>query len=711
MCITEKTLARVYNQSEFKSAGHKAKKKEDLMIKIASLKKHSFEILVAPAIILLIIVSLLSAQTNKLININPDPKGEPWYAGGITQEEWIRGFGGMRPLSLPMGLGKIAAAPAKIDNSILPAFRPVFAQKGGSCAQACAIGYVFTYEMNTLRNVAGNVPENQYPYDFTYNFVNNGSGNYGSCMEWGWDIAKNMGIPTVKAYGGFALGKFNQWVSGYSVYYNGMANRSAEYFYISVSTPAGINTMRQWLATHGNASGKGGCLVFAYNAYGTTIVPLSAGTPEAGKYAMIKGGTAGGHGVTIAGYNDSIRYDYNGDGKYTNNIDINHDGVVNVKDWEKGAFLMVNSWGTSFCNAGKVWVPYKFCAEGMWGARVIGMRPAAANVAPVLTYKVTMSHTLRNLLTIKAGYTDSSTATIPTTYNYSVWPSYYSSGSYPMQGINTNPIEIGMDISSFATKFTGNQAAFFLCIDSKGGTGKVLKISLLDYSYGTTPIETVCPRQNVSIIKGTNLLKIVLPKLTVTTPNGGQKWRQDSTYTITWIRHLIKENVKIQLLKAGKLALVISASAPNSGAFQWKIPATLAADTTYRIQIVSTKSALITDISDKNFTITKRLAKEQSNEPIAFAQPAVNMISVHLNGKAIANFELPSVPMHSAEIFLSDLRGRMVWRTNLSERSILENGSEYRWNGVAGTYVVRIVFYDDQRRVISHISKGVSVSY
>ena len=32
--------------------------------------------------------------------------------------------------------------------------------------------------------------------------------------------------------------------------------------------------------------------------------------------------------MTIVGYNDSIRFDYNGDGKYTNDVDQNEDGII-----------------------------------------------------------------------------------------------------------------------------------------------------------------------------------------------------------------------------------------------------------------------------------------------------------------------------------------------------------------------------------------------
>ena len=49
-----------------------------------------------PALLLFLTCAILfmapdiHAQESGLINVNPDPDGEPWIAGGITREEWDR---------------------------------------------------------------------------------------------------------------------------------------------------------------------------------------------------------------------------------------------------------------------------------------------------------------------------------------------------------------------------------------------------------------------------------------------------------------------------------------------------------------------------------------------------------------------------------------------------------------------------------------------
>jgi hypothetical protein len=456
-----------------------------------------------------------NAQESGLINVNPDPNGEPWIAGGITHDDWDQMTEGLPSLDqiIPIGLAKAVSAdlPDKVDNSILPAFRPIFNQKGGSCAQASSVGYVFTYEINTLRGIASNIAANQYPYDFSYNFCNAGSGNNGSNPNQGYEIAQFCGIPNVETYGGFGLGKYTEWMSGYEKYYGAMANRALSQFTIKVNTTAGILQMRQWFNNHGTGTEKGGCLVFCYNSSPTTISTIATGNPEAGKKIYTKFGTTGGHAVTIVGYNDSVRYDFNADGKYTNNIDINGDNTVDIKDWEIGALLMVNSWGTSFGSSGKIWVPYKFCAEadGFWSNLVYGMKTDQVQTKPLYTYKVSLSHDNRSQIRIRAGYANNGTATTATGTPISFGKAFnYAGGVFSMQGGNSNPIEIGLDVSRFATSLTATTTTFFLLIDSKGGTGTVQKFSLMDYRNGT-PVETVCDQANVTIPTGTVTLKIV----------------------------------------------------------------------------------------------------------------------------------------------------------------------------------------------------------
>ena len=69
--------------------------------------------------------------------------------------------------------------PTIVDNSTNTYWRPVFAQVALECGQAAGIGLGFTYEVNRIRDLPGDVEENQYATHFTWNFGNGGTGYYG----------------------------------------------------------------------------------------------------------------------------------------------------------------------------------------------------------------------------------------------------------------------------------------------------------------------------------------------------------------------------------------------------------------------------------------------------------------------------------------------------------------------------------------------------
>ncbi|MBN1309319.1 MAG: hypothetical protein JXA18_15450, partial [Chitinispirillaceae bacterium] len=436
-----------------------------------------------------------------------------------------------------------------------------------------------------------------------------GSGNMGSDPNQAWGIAKAMGIPDVKTYGGFGLGKFNQWVSGYPIYYNAMTNRIDTNFVINTSTAAGITKMKQWLFDHQKGDAHGGCLVMCYNASGERIATIGNGLPEAGKKIMYQFGSDGGHAVTVAGYNDSVRYDYNNDGRYTNS------SATDVTTWEIGAYLMVNSWGTQFGSSGKVWIPYRMLAlgrTGIWQSVLYGMKTRdELAVKPLLTYKIVMSHNQRRNIRLRAGYANSATATAPTGTPMRFSNAFnYSGGNYSMQGINSNPIEIGLDVSSFMEKLTSSEVSLFLVIDSKGGTGNVASFSVLDYSGGETPVEIACSQTNVNIPTGTTTLKVTrtLQPLMALTPNGGEMLERGRAYTITWFSRQ-NGNVKIELLKGNTVASTIASSAP-SGGYEWAIPADLTLGSDYKVKIISIDDASVSDASDDVFSIKEKSVLE-----------------------------------------------------------------------------------------------------
>ncbi len=105
--------------------------------------------------------------------------------------------------------------------------------------------------------------------------------------------------------------------------------------------------------------------------------------------------------------------------------------------------------------------------------------------------------------------------------------------------------------------------------------------------------------------------------LKVTTPNCGQKWTTGKSYAIKWSKGNAGAKVKILLLKNGKAYKWISKSTANDGKHTWKIPATVATGSAYKIKITSTSKKTVTDSSNSNFRITKAVDDDDSLEVIS----------------------------------------------------------------------------------------------
>lgn len=383
------------------------------------------------------------------------------------------------------------ALPYMIDNSSLIYFRPLISQTGLECGQSSSIGIMFTYELNFLRNANGSFPENQIPTHFTYNFLNNGSDagvNYYETFE----IIRQVGSPTVADYGGMSTGGPSRWISGYDNYYNGMHNRINQVYSIKTNTEEGLNTLKNWIYDHANGSSAGGLASFyAEFSYPPTL--LDEGTPEAGKHVITQWGNSSNHSMAIVGYNDSIRYDYNNDGQYTNHIDINGDGIVDMKDWEIGGFKMANTYGSisGWGDNGFAYMMYKTVADrfqqgGIWDNRVVIVDTKQSH-EPKLTAKVRMSHECRNKVKVSVGVSTDMEATEPDyMLTYPIFD--FQGGCKPMQGNSgIEEIEFGLDLNMLLMHLEPmQQARYFLIVHENDplsqSSGTVHSFSLKNYS-------------------------------------------------------------------------------------------------------------------------------------------------------------------------------------------------------------------------------------
>lgn len=381
--------------------------------------------------------------------------------------------------------------PYKWDNSGQPYLRPVFSQQGASCGQSAFVAYNFCYEINRLRHLSSNVPENQYPSHFTWNFMN-ASTYYGVGVSYfhSMEILRSLGCPNEATFGPITMDDPYVWMSGYHKYYSAMHNRIREVKSIPVGTSRGLLTLKNWLIDHLEGSPVGGIANF-YTGI-TNYLMLPGNSPEAGKKVITSWYPEATHALTIVGYNDSIRYDVNGDGQFTNDIDINSDGAVDMKDWEIGGVKFVNSYGESWADSGFCYALYSSLAKrygdgGIWNNSAHVIIPDTG-YSPLLTLKATISHNARGMLRIRAGVNTDTSSYFPS--EILEFPVFnYQGGNYFMQGGDSEEdkeIEIGLDITPLLGALNSQGSArFYLLIDENDpdntGVGLVRHFSVIRY--------------------------------------------------------------------------------------------------------------------------------------------------------------------------------------------------------------------------------------
>jgi hypothetical protein len=425
--------------------------------------------------------------------------------------------------------------PSSIDNSQLPYFRPIWTQSDYCCGQASGILYAFTYEIDRLRNLAANVTTNQYPTHFAWDFQNGLEGGTGegkgvSYLD-SWEILKAAGTPNVQEYGGTPdFGGGSRWISGYNTYYSAMHNRVSGIYQINIRTKESIDVLRNWLYDHMDGSTTGG-VACMYVQYTSAYETLTTGTPEAGKYVLTQWGGSPNHGLVIVGYNDSIRWDYNSDGQFTKNIDLNGDGILDVRDWEIGGIKVANDFGTGWGNSGFCYVMYKSIAEqpstgGIWNNTVHVIK-VKENCNPLLTMKISIRHTSRFKIKVMAGVSQSLTDTIPAhqlelpIFRFQGGPHYMKGGT----AVGDQTIEFGLDVTPLLNYInSGQPAKFFLqvCENDTSGTdnGEIISFSLMNYTTGGT--EIFCSSSNVTILNNSTTTlsiqhNITFPQININT--------------------------------------------------------------------------------------------------------------------------------------------------------------------------------------------------
>lgn len=416
-------------------------------------------------------------------NANPDPSGEPWVYTPLTVTDEVRKKLASIPEWKP-DKSRALPVPGSVNHFREKEFHnPVLNQLGGSCSAASGTGHHYTWEANILTGAVGTDQANNSMYYFPYTFLN-GGGTSGIWYYTAWDILKKVGCVKEKDWPS-KLGseKPTDWANTYAAYHNGNFTRCSTYYQIKDPGGAGLPALKQWFYDHGRGDKQGGCVTFnAGISFGIQTIP--EGSAEAGsKIATTFDGTGTAHAMMYAGYNDSVYYNAS----------------------QKGAVLLVNSWGTTFGDKGMMWVPYNLLKteNDVYCVFVV-------NYIPRLEFKVTLSGYGKNGGSFTSGFAASTSATSPT--KTQTYGSAFSGNTGSFTG------EIGLDCSTLWNELVSNggQGKFFL---TTKGSGTVSALSLMVYDKtGKTLVDEIkCTQTNVSIpgtltivVTGTNTISSAL---------------------------------------------------------------------------------------------------------------------------------------------------------------------------------------------------------
>lgn len=162
------------------------------------------------------------------------------------------------------------------------------------------------------------------------------------------------------------------------------------------------------------------------------------------------------------------------------------------------------------------------------------------------------------------------------------------------------------------TGATGNFAngIIYPIADAGANTGN-FRTTFYDVDY----IATAIPQGSVDLIvipnsridgnhitsRSLSDIMVLLPSITVTSPNGGQFYQQGTTHTITWTSNNFTGNVKIEL--TGNNPSVIAASVANTGSYIWNISPTQTIATDYKVKISDAADGDPSDLSNNTFAI------------------------------------------------------------------------------------------------------------
>ncbi len=235
--------------------------------------------------------------------------------------------------------------PTAVDNSTSVYFPAVGNQRSvGSCTCWAEVYYAFTYANCKAKNVPA-TGNNVMSPAFVYNQIKKYGG--GSSYPKAFNVLRFEGVPsknTADFEDYYSETACKTWFPEESIWNEAGQNRLTSYTYVShpgtISSPtdSDLNEIKGYLS-------DGKLVTYSCDIFGWRYEMLESGSAHSGELIATHAVQSdSGHRMTIVGYDDNVYYDINGDGT--------------IQDAERGAFKIVNSWGTTYANNGFSWVSY-----------------------------------------------------------------------------------------------------------------------------------------------------------------------------------------------------------------------------------------------------------------------------------------------------------------------------------------------------------------
>jgi len=401
------------------------------------------------------------------------------------------------------------ALASSVDLSTSRYFPPIGNQRNiGNCTSWASVYYQFGYQVASKYDLDVDSTSNLFSPKWVHNMAKNNTGNNGSSYSNVYKILMGNGAvrysectPATSSVTDTST-EYLPWYLDEADMTNALKYRISNYETLSfadtaVNTPiaaynsSNLTNMKTFLSA-------GNVLTITADMSTWDYKTLSSQSNSSlnGEKVCIKVYDSDddwqGHALAVVGYNDNITYDLNGNGT--------------IQSFERGAFKIANSWGTSASNHndGFIWVMYdalnkvSSATNQNVSTRIPAFDNYKYNVIAVKEYprdviaKVTLNHSDRTQVKLELGVS-STTATTPTTKlsTMLLQNKLADSKNFSGTGSSSETKTFVFDFGDLYALDTERSNCYICVSDESGGASTIVKeIELIDGTGKTIVLDT-----------------------------------------------------------------------------------------------------------------------------------------------------------------------------------------------------------------------------